>query len=180
MRALRNLVGLFVGLSLLAAIGSAVAALIARDRLESRGGDADDELDVVTIYDNRTIRSTAAALRRASLLCWYGGGTLDLRGATLDPDGATVTLRALFGGIRLVLPAAWKVENSMLGVFGGTGDIRDQALVSSDGPVVHLRGFAIFGGIGIVADAPDLDIEAASEESLEVSPDMPAPAPAMA
>jgi hypothetical protein len=180
MRVFRNLFGLFLGLSLLAGIASAVAAMVAKGRLESTGGDADDELDIVTIYDNRNVRSIAASLRRVSLLCWYGGATLDLRGATLDPDGATITLRALFGGIRLVVPDGWRIERDLIAVFGGAGDARDQALVATDGPTIRLRGFAIFGGIGIMADAPDLDLTDSIETPLEVSQDMPAAAPAMA
>lgn len=182
MRAIRNLVGLFLGLSLLAGIASVIAAMVAKGRLESTGGDADDELDIVTIYDSKDVRSVASALRRVSLLCWYGSATLDLRAATIDPDGATITLRTLFGGVRVVVPEGWRIERDLVAVFGGAGDTRDQALVSDGGPTIRLRGFAIFGGIGITADAPDLDIDPTDdiETPLEVSTDMPAPQPAMA
>jgi hypothetical protein len=157
MRTIRNLLGLALGLSVLGAITSALAALAARNHLESHGTEADDELDLVTIYDGLTIRSTATALRRVSLLCWYGGGTLDLRGAALDPGGATITLRALFGGVRLVIPATWRVEPSVRAIFGGAGDVRDRTDLAPDAPVLRIRGWAVFGGVGILSDAPDLD-----------------------
>ena len=61
--------------------------------MTSKGEPADDELDLVAIYEPRNFASTAPALRRASYTAWYGGGTLDLRGATLDPAGALLTVR---------------------------------------------------------------------------------------
>jgi len=167
MRSVRTLLGLALGLSILGAVISAIAALVARSHLASRGGEGDDELDIVTIYDGLTIRSTATALRRVSVLCWYGGGTIDLRDAALDPGGATITLRALFGGIRLVVPAAWPVERSVTAIFGGVGDVRDPSLVAPVGPTLRVRGWAAFGGVAILSDAPDLDTDV-----VEAAPDL--------
>ncbi|HSL97927.1 MAG TPA: hypothetical protein VK831_05090 [Candidatus Deferrimicrobiaceae bacterium] len=156
MRIIRSLITLVFGLFLLGGIASAIGAAILKGRLESRGEEADDEVDLVAIYEGRDFTSTATAFRGGSVLAWYGGGTLDLRGATLDPAGAAIDLRAIFGGIRLVVPETWRVERAMVGIFGGTGDARDPDRVAPDGPTLHLTGFAVFGGAGIVSEAPDL------------------------
>jgi len=156
MRLLRSLFTLVFGLFLVAGIASVIGAAILKGRLKSHGEESDDEIDLVTIYEARDFTSTASAFRGGSFLAWYGGGTVDLRGATLDPAGATLDLRAVFGGIRLVVPETWQVERSTVGIFGGTGDARDLDLVSPDGPTLHLTGYAIFGGAGIVSEAPDL------------------------
>ncbi len=156
----RWLVALVVG----SAVASGIAAAVAKGRLASSGGPADDEFDVVAIYDGFEFASLAPALRRATLLAWYGGGTLDLSGATLDPAGATLSLRALFGGCQLVVPATWRVELEVTGVFGGVGDARRPDLVEADAPTLRIDGWAVFGGVGIVSAAPDLDREMAGSE----------------
>jgi len=37
------------------------------------------------------------------------------------------------------------------------GDARNRELVDEMGPTLTIDGFAIFGGVGIVSDAPDMD-----------------------
>jgi hypothetical protein len=141
-------------MGLLAALGSAVAAVIARGRMTSRGGPADDELDLVAIFEPMDVTSTAGALRRVSVTTWYGGGTLDLRAATLDPAGATITARSIFGGMQLVVPATWRINLQSVGFAGGAADTRDPAGVDPTGPLLTVRSTAVFGGIGIVSERP--------------------------
>ena len=180
MRPIRNLIALFFGLTFLTALISAIAAAVLKERLLSQGEPEDDYVALVTIYTGRDFKSTAKAFRGGTALTWYGGGSVDLRGATLDPAGAHLTLRAIFGGLRLVVPETWKIENRMTAIFGGVGDVRD-ADAAVDGPTLVLDGFALFGGVGIVSEAPDLDAEAApagATDILDFDPDAAAPAPA--
>jgi hypothetical protein len=158
---IRSLLGLTFGLLLVGSIASAIAAAMAKGRLESRAQPDDDEIDLVTIYESRDFSSTASAFRGGSVLTWYGGGTVDLRGASLDPAGATLDLKAIFGGIRLVVPETWRVDVGTVGLMGGVGDGRDRDRVAKNGPTLRLTGFAIFGGAGVVSAAPDLDAAAA-------------------
>jgi len=167
MRALRTILGLAFGLTLLTAIASALSAVILKRRLPSQGEEADDEIALVLIYTGRDFSSTATAFRGGSVLTWYGGGTIDLRGATLDPAGARLTVRAIFGGLRLLVPETWKVEQRGIAILGGISDTRDRDEILPDAPTLVLDGFALFGGIGIFSSAPDLDL-----------PEVPAPAPA--
>lgn len=169
MRLIGGLFRTFITLTVLGSIGSAIGAFYAKGRLTSKGEPGDDELDLVAIYEALDLRSHAPAFRRGSYTAWYGGGTLDLRGATLDPAGATLTIRAVFGGIRLVLPATWRVEVATLGIMGGIGDGRKKDLVDESGPVLRIEGFAVFGGVGIVSEAPDLDKET---ETLPIEPEL--------
>ena len=165
MRPIRTILAVFLGLWLSVALASAIAAIVAKSRLVSRGLEADDEVDLVTIYDGLDFASTAPAFRGGSILCWYGGGSIDLRGATLDPAGARLRVRALFGGLRLVVPETWRVENRITAILGGVGDARDESQVAADGPTLVLEGWAAFGGIGIAADAPDLEARATPVEA---------------
>ena len=179
MRTIRTLLRLFFGLALLGGLASALGAAYARGRIESRGDESDDEFDVVAIYAGQDFTSRAGALRRASVLSWYGGGTVDLRGASLDPAGATLTARSIFGGIRLVVPETWRVEHHVTGLFGGIGDARPAGRVDDALPVLRLEGFLLFGGVGIVAEAPDLDEQTAPAPAADAhAPEAAAPAPA--
>ena len=159
---LGRLLKLITGLWVVGFVTSLVGAGLARGRLVSKGRPGDDEIDLVAIFEPLEFTSTAPALGRVSVLAWYGGGTVDLRGAGLDPTGATLTLRAIYGGIRLVVPETWRVEREVIGIFGGVGDARDQTRVAPDGPNLRVGGFAIFGGAGILSEAPDLDPVAAT------------------
>jgi predicted membrane protein len=170
MRVIGKLIRTFFVLSFIAGIVSAIGAFYAKGRLFSKGEPSDDELELVAIYEPRNFASTATAFRHASYTAWYGGGTLDLRGATLDPGGATLEVRAIFGGFRLVIPETWRVQLETVGVFGGIGDARDASKVDPIGPLLVIHGFAIFGGVGIVADAPDLDEEALAAPTFEEAP----------
>ncbi|HKB28100.1 MAG TPA: LiaF domain-containing protein [Candidatus Limnocylindrales bacterium] len=174
MRALRSIVGVFLGLTILTAIASAISAAVLKRRLPSHGEETDDDIALVTIYTGRDFKSTATAFRGGSVLTWYGGGTIDLRAATLDPTGARLTARTVFGGLRLVVPETWSVEQRATAIAGGISDTRDQDHVPPGGPTIVLDGFALFGGIGIFSDAPDLDLAT----PLELAPEVSAPAPA--
>jgi predicted membrane protein len=173
----RALRALFV-VALLGGITSAIAAAFARRQLTGRGEPEDNDLDVVGIYSGMEFKSFAPAFRSATVTAWYGGSTLDLRAATLDPAGATLTVRAIFGGIRLVVPESWPVVVEARGVFGGLGDVRDRSRVDESLPTLTIQGFAVFGGVGIVSEAPDLDGQEWLEAPSETSVEEPAGAPA--
>jgi len=147
-----------------------VAALVARRRLVSRGEPDDDTVDLVGIMNGFELASRATAFRGGTILGWFGGGTLDLRGATLHEDGGRLEVRALFGGARIVVPPTWPVEPRVTAIFGGVGDTRD-ATAEPSGPTLVIDGWAAFGGVSIVSEAPDLDLGAAPGPDLdEVEP----------
>lgn len=167
--ALRNL----IAITLLGGIASAIAAAYAKGRMLSTGAPADDEVELVAIYTGLDFQSTAPALREANVTAWYGGTTLDLRGATLDRAGATLNVRAIFGGARLVIPETWPVELRTVAIAGGVGDVRDASRIDHSLPTLTIAGWAVFGGVGILSDAPDLDREDEIEEpifDLEATP----------
>jgi hypothetical protein len=54
---------------------------------------------------------------------------------------------AIFGGGKLIVPKEWKVRSEGTAIFGGY-DIRTG--LEAEGPVLILKGAAIFGGIEVV------------------------------
>lgn len=152
MRTIRSILGLTFGFVILSSIVAAVVAAFAKQRMISSGTETDNEFDLVTIFDGVDFASTAPAFRRGSALTWYGGGQIDLREATLDSDGARLTLRALFGGIQLIVPETWRVEQHVVAFLGGVGDRRETTEVQTAGPVLSIDGFAVFGGIDVTSE----------------------------
>ncbi len=134
-----------------ACVGAAVGALTARRRVQVRDERTADEIALVATFGPLEFHSTARAFRGGTIECWYGGGSVDLRGATLDPSGATLRVRAVFGGGQIVVPGSWRVRAHAVGI-GGINDMRDQALVDDAAPVLTIEGVCVFGGFGVTSE----------------------------
>lgn len=74
------------------------------------GDERSDEFDFATIFEGLEFASRASALRAGAWITYFGGGTLDLSQAQLDPAGATLRLRALMGGGEITVPPNCRVE----------------------------------------------------------------------
>ena len=77
----------------------------------------------MAIFEPIAFESHATRFRGGQVELWYGGGIIDLRNATLDPAGATLRVRTVFGGSQLLVPEDWQVTTRVVGI-GGAGDGR--------------------------------------------------------
>jgi predicted membrane protein len=96
-------------------------------------------------------RKVGGDFKGADLVAAFGGGSLDLRNATMAADEATVNVNAIFGGFEIRVPETWLVEVHVAGVFGGHDDKTHQPdlrLVPNPKRLV-VRGVTIFGGLGL-------------------------------
>ena len=51
----------------------------------------------------------------------------------------------MFGGVEIIVPEDWKVNQQVTAIFGGFSD--DRSKVSQEGnKPVHISGFVMFGG----------------------------------
>lgn len=145
---------LFGGLTLTMIVG-AIAAISMRGKLvatETTDPEA-DEIVAVAIFGPLAFRSRARAFRGGTLDCWYGGGALDLREATLDPTGAHLRVRAVFGGGQILVPETWRVTTTARGL-GGMTDGRPTADRPIDAPELTIDGTLLFGGFAILSEMP--------------------------
>jgi hypothetical protein len=115
----------------------------------------------VTTFGELTYESTARSFRGGQVTTWFAGGILDLRGARIDPAGATLRTQTVFGGGNLVVPADWRVETKILPIFGGIGDARPDGNPPEGGPTLRLEGIALFGGWGVTTEAPGEELTTA-------------------
>jgi predicted membrane protein len=152
---------------LIVAMGSLLAgAAVAKRRLPSVGTEESNEVALTAILEPIEFESHATAFKGGSLLTWFGGGDVDLRGVRLDPAGATLNVRTLFGGGRLIVPETWNVDLRLRAVFGGSADIRPAFERAPDAPTLVVEGIALFGGFAVMSSKPeieDADLDALDE-----------------
>jgi len=140
---------------LLAFVGAIVGAVMARRRVEVEDDPEANEIALLASLSPLEFASTAPAFRGGTVECWLGGGTIDLRSATLDASGARLEVRAVFGGGQIVVPASWPVRTSVVGL-GGINDGRERSLVDTATPGLTIEGVCLFGGFGVVSERGDL------------------------
>lgn len=100
----------------------------------------------------------------------FGGATLDLREAALQP-GARVDALALFGGVEVIVPVGWRVELSGLPIFGGYSDkTSGQHLLPPDSPVLSMVATALFGGVEVKNPEPAKRADDPADTTMPASP----------
>ena len=139
----------FVGM-----IAAAFAALSMKRRLTPTVDESADEITAVAIFGPLAFHSTARAFRGGEVECWYGGGVIDLREAQLAPEGATLRVRAIFGGGQILVPASWKVVSRVAGL-GGVQDIRPSQGHAAIDPELVIEGTLVAGGFAVSSEVAE-------------------------
>jgi hypothetical protein len=148
---IKRIIGLgIVGMSA-SMVAAAVTALNVKRTLVSTTDESADEIVAVAIFGPLEFHSTSRNFRGGRLECWYGGGVLDLRDATLAPEGATLQVRAVFGGGQILVPTDWKVVSTVRGM-GGLQDIRDAKGYATDAPELVIEGVLIAAGFAVMSE----------------------------
>jgi hypothetical protein len=150
---LKTLVRLIVFGLIGALASSAVGAIEAKRRIVPSADPDAEEIALAAVFGSLEYRSSAPSFRGGSIECWYGGGVVDLRGATLAPTGARLTVRAVFGGCQVLLPPTWPVESLVRGL-GGVNDCRPARPEVGEEPRLTFQGFVAFGGFTISSEEP--------------------------
>lgn len=127
-----------------------LAAVAAKRFFPSRGDADSPEFDLVAIADGAELKSRAEGLSRGSAVAVLGGVAIDLRGATLSPDGARLSLLTVMGGVAVRVPDTWHVEMSGLAVAGGhEAKVADPATLPPDAPHLVIDAATYFGGVAV-------------------------------
>ena len=148
-RGVVRIFALFVAASTLLAFGSMVVAVFARRRIQTTEDPWSNAPTAASVFSGDRFVSTAPALHGGRVYTWFAGHDVDLRGATLDPAGATIDLRVMYGATQIAIPDGWRVQSHVLSIFGGTQIDVDDTDLPADAPLLELRGFTLFGGIQV-------------------------------
>lgn len=137
--------------SIASMVAAAVGAFSVKRRLTPTTDESADEITAVAIFAPLAFHSTSKAFRGGTLECWYGGGVLDLRDAQLAPEGATLKVRAVFGGGQIIVPATWRIVSHVSGM-GGLQDVREAKGYSAIDPELTIEGTLIAGGFAVTSE----------------------------
>jgi hypothetical protein len=117
-------------------------------------GDAQDRVNGFAMFGGQNITARSESFSGGSLTALFGGVDLDLRSATLAPDGAGVETFAAFGGITVVVPRGWRVTVSGMPLFASFEDNVDRSVELEPGaPHLVVSGVALFGGVEVKHNA---------------------------
>jgi hypothetical protein len=132
-------------------VAGAIAAMQAKRRIGPTSDESADDMAASAIFAPLAYHSTAANLRGGTLELWYGGGVLDLRDATLAPEGATLMVKAVFGGGQILVPPDWRVVANVKGL-GGIQDTRGVKGDAADAPTLTIEGMVFAGGFAVQSE----------------------------
>ena len=162
MNVIARLTAILTGAFALTAIGAAIAARTMKERIVPVDAPDASEVTLRAIFEPIDFRSSSTMFRGGTLDCWFGGGVIDLRDAILDPSGARIDVRAIFGGAQFVVPEAWRVTTNVVGL-GGIGDARGGIQRPVTAPLLVIDGIALFGGFGITSELSEQQATAVAD-----------------
>jgi hypothetical protein len=76
----------------------------------------------------------------------FGGVEIDLSDAVIEGPELVINAWTVFGGIDITVPANASVRGGGAAIFGGF-DVQEEESQTPGGPVVTVRGGAVFGGV---------------------------------
>jgi cell wall-active antibiotic response 4TMS protein YvqF len=93
--------------------------------------------------------------RRLKIVAMMGGASLDLREARFPAGVMEVDVKAVFGGVQILVPPELAVEVQGTAIMGGFQNVnRAPAHPDPDAPLLRVRGLALMGGVDISMRLP--------------------------
>ena len=134
---------------------SVAAAPAAEVEEQSYGDPSQGESVSLAVFGGTTKKGAWVCSPNHTAFCAFGSVNIDLRAAQLTAATTTINVVANFGGVNIVVPENCRVKLQILPVFGSS-EVRDSKKVTvdqrdlpPDAPVVVIRGYVAFGGIGV-------------------------------
>ena len=118
--------------------------------------DSADEPDAYVrsfaVMAGNEVRSTSSVFRGGDLGAFMGGVVLDLRGAKLEGDRATIDAVGMWAGIEIKVPEDWRVVSEVMPLMGAFEDKTKPATQPSDpatAKTLIVRGVVVMGAIEV-------------------------------
>jgi hypothetical protein len=103
-----------------------------------------DEMSLdVAVFSGRKVR-LADGWWKQTLITIFGGADVD--GSAAPGDGARLTIVAVLGGVRVIVPAGARLK---VGGFAFLGGRKVDVHSNPDGPKIRVRAFSVLGGINV-------------------------------
>ena len=110
---------------------------------------------VYAIFGGVERRGSWTVPRRWRVVATFGGAQLDLREARFPTGVIDLEVRAVFGGVQIIVPPGLAVEVQGTAIMGGFQNVnRAPAHPDPDAPLLRIRGLAFMGGVEITMRLP--------------------------
>ena len=110
---------------------------------------SEDYIDQVNVFGSTKSRIFSKKFKGGETTNFFGGAELDLTQADIEGK-AVIDAVAVFGGLKLVIPANWNLKTDIVSIMGGVTDKRPSSHAPDEnGKVLLITGACIFGGIEI-------------------------------
>jgi predicted membrane protein len=100
------------------------------------------------VMSGNELRPVSRPFRGADISAVMGGLKLDLTGANMEGDTASIEVFAFWGGIEIHVPPDWTVTSKVTTFMGGFVDKRRPTSTVPTKTLI-VRGFAFMGGIEV-------------------------------
>ncbi|MHA6762684.1 DUF1707 SHOCT-like domain-containing protein [Streptacidiphilus sp. PAMC 29251] len=101
---------------------------------------------MVAVFGGAQRKGRFRAGRSLKAVAVFGGVEIDLTEAVFDAPELVIHCTAVFGGVEIRVPDHVTLRGGGAGVFGGF-DVKHQEGTDPHGPVVTIKGAAVFGGV---------------------------------
>jgi hypothetical protein len=123
--------------------------LLRRPGAAAPAGRPEDLVRTTAFFSGSEIVGTSRRFQGGSATAIFGGVTLDLRHARLDPEGATLAVTVAFGGVDILVPRGWRVQTRGTPIFGGFENKADAPVDDAGAPALTVDMTALFGGVEV-------------------------------
>ncbi|RYZ09850.1 MAG: hypothetical protein EOO73_02930 [Myxococcales bacterium] len=107
----------------------------------------EDSFERGAALDDLDLRVRSRTFRGGSLTAVMCGVTVDLREASLSPDGATISVQSALSGIDILVPRDWEVVCDVGTVWAGVHGERLPPPSGSRAPRLRVTGMVVAGGL---------------------------------
>jgi hypothetical protein len=85
--------------------------------------------------------------KRLRAFAFWGGVVIDLREARYESAETVIHATAIMGGVQIIAPEDVYVDVTGIGIMGGFGESRSNAVSPAASPIVRVKGLAFWGGV---------------------------------
>lgn len=110
---------------------------------------------VYAVFGGVDRRGAWTVPRRFRVVAMMGGASLDLREARFPRGVIDLEVKAVFGGVQILVPPGLAVEVHGTAIMGGFQNVnRAPPTPDPDAPLLRVRGIAVMGGVDISMRLP--------------------------
>jgi predicted membrane protein len=110
----------------------------------------EDQLHYSAVFQGIDKKITSEDFRGGKIDTVFGGVNLDLKNAKIrSKNPVLLKVDAILGGIKIMVPRNWEVQNSVSGIVGGVHDTTVHPVAGQSQGKLRITGSAIMGGVEI-------------------------------